>query len=246
MPSACSAWSTAARAARVQLVGGNISRSPLLFLDVTVSGAVKPRHVLRRSGARPGDELYLSGEAGAAAAGLAWLQDPARPTDGGEDTAARSAAITRYRRPEARLGLGAQVGRNKAASACMDTSDGLADALRQLAGASGVGIRVDAASVPVAPAVTELGEAADRDALIWSGGEDYELLFAVPRRSRRRFLHAAGRKGLPQVTRIGVCTKAADCLVVHADGRETLLAGGFEHFASAGSAAGGRAPEGGA
>ena len=64
---------SAARAARVQLVGGNISRAPMLFVDVTVSGAVKPRHLLRRSGARPGDELYVSGTVGAAAAGLAWL-----------------------------------------------------------------------------------------------------------------------------------------------------------------------------
>ncbi len=238
----------AARAARVRLVGGNISRSPLLFLDVTVSGAVKPRHLLRRSGARPGDELYVSGETGAAAAGLAWLQDQTRPTEGLGDTPALAAAITRYRRPEARTALGAQVGRNKAASACMDTSDGLADALRQLAEASGVGVRVEAASLPVAPAVAELAarSAVDGDGLVWSGGEDYELLFAVPRRSRRRFLHAAGRKGLPQVTRIGVCTKAADFLVVHADGRETPLPGGFEHFTSAGTAPGGRGPEVGA
>ena len=64
----------AARLARVHVIGGNISRSPTLFVDVTVSGAVKPRHVLRRSGARAGDELYVSGEVGAAAAGLAWLQ----------------------------------------------------------------------------------------------------------------------------------------------------------------------------
>lgn len=69
------------------------------------------------------------------------------------------------------MSLGLQVGRNKAASACIDTSDGLADALRQLAGASGVGVRVDAAAVPVDPAVTELALRTneDRDALAWSG-----------------------------------------------------------------------------
>lgn len=238
----------AAGAARMHLVGGNIARSPLLFVDVAVSGAAKPRHLLRRSGARPGDELYVSGHAGAAAAGLAWLQDPNRPGDGSGDSPNLAAAIERYRRPEARLALGAQVGRNKAASACMDTSDGLADALRQLAGASGVGVRVEAACVPAAPAVAELTarSAGEGDALLWSGGEDYELLFAVPRRSRRRFLHATGRTGLPQVTRIGVCTKEADFLVVHADGRETPLPGGFEHFASSTVADGGRAPEVGA
>ena len=144
--------------------------------------------------------------------------------------------------------LGVQVGRNKAASACMDTSDGLADALRQLAGASGVGVRVDESAVPVDPAVAELclGTGGDANAFTWSGGEDYELLFAVPRRARRRFLHATGRKGLPTMTRIGVCTREADCLIVHADGRESPLPGGFEHFSSADAVAGGRIPEAGA
>ena len=134
---------------------------------MTVSGAVKPRHVLRRSGARAGDELYVSGDVGAAAAGLAWLQQqagrspsrrPSGPSAPDEAMTERrwTRAITRYRRPEARVALGMQVGRNKAASACMDTSDGLADALRQLAGASGVGVRVEAATVPVSPAVADV------------------------------------------------------------------------------------------
>jgi thiamine-monophosphate kinase len=223
----------AARGARVHLVGGNISRSPTLFVDVTVSGAVKPRHLLRRVGARAGDELYVSGVVGAAAAGLAWLQHRARATGDVAETAPIASAIARYRRPEARVDLGLQVGRNKAASACMDTSDGLADALRQLAAASGVGVRVEAASLPVSAAITEVAAmtGADASALTWSGGEDYELLFAVPRRSRRRFLHATGRKGLPAVTRIGVCTKDADLVIVHDDQRETPLPGGYQHFA---------------
>ncbi|WP_291987730.1 thiamine-phosphate kinase [Luteitalea sp.] len=245
---------TSARAAHVHLIGGNISRSPVLFIDVTVSGAVKPRHVLRRGGARPGDELYVSGEVGAAAAGLAWLQhdavgragSPSRPSphdaaDAGHDDGRLGqpavpteieAAILRYRRPEARVALGMQIGRNKAASACMDTSDGLADALRQLAAASGVGVRVETATVPVSPAVALVAErlGADPQALTWSGGEDYELLFAVPRRARRRFLHASGRKGLPLVTRIGLCTKESALVLVDGAGTETVLPGGFEHF----------------
>lgn len=221
----------AARTAGVQLVGGNISRSPALFVDVTVTGVVKPRHVLRRSGARAGDELYVSGEVGAAAAGLAWLtREHASPDTGSGELL--DAAILRYRRPDARVALGTQVGRNKAASACMDTSDGLADALRQLASASGVGVRVEAAQLPVSPAVADVASrlGVSSDNLIWSGGEDYELLFAVPRRARRRFLHTTGRKGLPAVTRIGVCTKDADLVIVHDDQRETPLPGGYEHF----------------
>jgi len=251
----------AARLARVHVIGGNISHSPTLFVDVTVSGSIKPRQILRRSGARAGDELYVSGEVGAAAAGLAWLQrgsdrsfagrdcSPSGPSPSDADAhvgagtgdgrlgqpalpTSMEPAIARYRRPEARVALGMQVARNRAASACMDTSDGLADALRQLAGASGVGVRVDAATLPVSPAVTEVVAATGCAAsiLVWSGGEDYELLFAVPRRSRRRFLHATGRKGLPVVTRIGVCTKDADLVIVSEDQRLTPLPGGYEHF----------------
>jgi thiamine monophosphate kinase len=98
---------------------------------------------------------------------------------------------------------------------------------------------VEADALPVDPAVAELLQRfpGDREALAWSGGEDYELLFAVPRRARRRFLHVTGRKGLPPVTRIGVCTGDADFLIVHADGRESPLPGGFEHFSGIGSAA---------
>jgi thiamine-monophosphate kinase len=267
----------AARLARVHVIGGNISHSPTLFVDVTVSGSIKPRQILRRSGARAGDELYVSGEVGAAAAGLAWLQrgsdrsfdgkdhsfagkdrsfagrdrSPSGPSPSDADAhvgagtgdgrlaqpalpTSMEPAIARYRRPEARVALGMQVARNRAASACMDTSDGLADALRQLAGASGVGVRVDAATLPVSPAVTDVVAATGCAAstLVWSGGEDYELLFAVPRRSRRRFLHATGRKGLPVVTRIGVCTKDADLVIVSEDQHLTPLPGGYEHFVS--------------
>lgn len=226
----------AARAQRLDLVGGNISRAPVLFVDVTVSGAVKPRHLLRRDGARPGDELYLSGVVGAAAAGLAWLEHEARRAGASASTAdlppAVAEAVTRFRRPDARVALGLQVGRNKAASACMDTSDGLADALHQMAAASGVGMRIETDGLPVSPAVADVVNMtrADMSRLIWSGGEDYELLFAVPRRGRRRFLHATGRAGLPPVTRIGVCTKEPSLVAVAADAAESPLPRGYEHF----------------
>lgn len=226
----------AGRAQRLDLVGGNISRSPVLFIDVTVSGAAKPRHLLRRGGARPGDELYVSGRVGAAAAGLAWLQHEASRAAAGPATAGLpqtvAEALTRFRRPEARVALGLQVGRNKAASACMDTSDGLADALRQLAAASGVGVRIETAELPVSAAVADVVNmtGADASRMIWSGGEDYELLFAVPRRGRRRFLHATGRAGLPPLTRIGVCTREASLVAVDANGAESPLLEGFAHF----------------
>lgn len=228
----------AARASRVALIGGNLSTAPVMTIDVTVNGVAKPRRVLRRAGARPGDEIYVSGLVGAAAAGLAWLrQHPTvtAPTPEGEIPEPMRAAVVRYRRPDARVALGLQVARNRAASACMDTSDGLADALRQLAEASGVGLRIEQALVPVSPAVTHASDTPLDEAwrLAMGGGEDYELVFTVPRRARRAFLHATGRAGLPAVTRIGVCTREAGEVMVEADGNVYALPPGYEHFVGA-------------
>jgi thiamine-monophosphate kinase len=209
------------------LVGGNVTRSPgPLILDVTVSGTAKRRKVLTRSGGRPGDELFVSGTIGGAAAGLAWLQRAgAAPAD-----PAMADAVARFLRPEPRLRLGLLAGRTRAASAAMDLSDGLADAVRQLAEASGTGARVEAGSLPVHPGVAlaaEDGEAALATAL--SGGEDYELLLAVPKRAGRRFAAAARLARLP-VTRIGVLVPAGAGLTLATAAGERPIPEGFEHF----------------
>jgi len=219
----------ASREAGIALVGGNISRAPSLVIDVTLIGAAKPRQVLRRDRARAGDEIYVSGDVGGAAVGLAWLQhQPERAASPSPDVAS---AVARYRSPEARVALGIQVARNRAASACMDTSDGLADALQQMAAASGVGMRVERALIPLHPAVAALaGPDTDPLRAALAGGEDYELVFTVPRRVRRAFLHATSRRGLPPVTRIGVCTREPACVVVDEAGATAPLPLGYEHF----------------
>ena len=225
----------AAATARVALVGGNISQAPVVTIDVTVNGVVKPRGTLRRDGARAGDEIYVSGEMGAAAAGLAWLDRPDRDRYadiGDAHAAALGEAVGRYQSPEARVQLGVQVSRNRAASACMDTSDGLADALQQISAASGVGMRVERALIPVSQAVSLVAERTGKDAwaMAIAGGEDYELVFTVPRRVRRTFLHATGRAGLPPVTRIGLCRKEPGLVMIDDTGAEQLMPTGYEHF----------------
>src|SRR5688572_1511350 len=179
------------------LVGGNVTRSPgPLVIDVTVSGTAKRRKVLTRSGGRPGDELYVSGTVGGAAAGLAWLQldrGAATPSD-----PAVADAVARFLRPEPRLRLGLLAGRTRAASAAMDLSDGLADAVRQLAEASGTGARIEAAALPVHPGVAAMaGDAEAALGTALAGGDDYELLLAVPRRAGRRFAAAARLARVP-------------------------------------------------
>jgi thiamine-monophosphate kinase len=217
---------------RITIAGGNISRSPgPLVVDVTATGSVRPRKLLRRDGGKPGDALYVTGTIGAAAAGLGWLRQgsDAAPTDLG--THDPTNLVRRYLRPEARVRMGMLLGRNKAASACMDLSDGLADAVRQIAEASGTGALVDGTSLPIDAAAnawfTKQGVDPVQSAL--GGGDDYELLFTVPRkfRGRLRAVQTAAR-GL-QVTRIGELT-ADRSIRMTRDGIESELPRGYSHF----------------
>ncbi len=213
---------------RVTLVGGNITQTPgPLAIDVTAIGSVHPRRVLRRSGARPGDEVYVTGTLGDAAAGLRCLQE----TGGG--AAEYASCVERYLRPEPRVRAGLVIGRNRVASSCMDISDGLADAVRQVAAASGVGITIDGPSIPIGDGARRWHQASGHDAVTTAltGGDDYELLFTVRPAHRGRLRGALKTPRMVPVTRIGIVTKETDLLVRHAGG-VTELPRGYEHFRS--------------
>ncbi len=224
----------------VALVGGNVTRThgPLV-LGVTAVGAVRRRRVLTRDGGRPGDELWVTGTVGAAAAGLAALREPppaAPATDPDLDD-----CIQRYRRPEPRVRIGALLGRNRVARAGIDLSDGLADGLRQVARASGTGAVVDAAAIPVHPGARRWFARTGSDTVETAlrGGDDYELLIAAPRRQRRALRMLARLfRGVP-VARIGELTKTPDLVLRTAEG-ERALPPGYEHFRP--GAAGGAGP----
>ena len=113
----------------------------------------------------------------------------------------------------------------------MDLSDGLADAVRQLATASGCGARVDAEAVPIEPGRGPGGRAPGRESVLAAirGGEDYELLFAVPPRWSGRLRHVRQQVAEPALTRIGVLTRPRD-LVLTRNGRDEAWPSGFEHF----------------
>ena len=216
------------------LVGGNVTASSgPLVVDVTATGAVRPRRMLLRSGARAGDELYVSGTVGAAAAGLAWLR--AEGTTGAGDRAVDlDPCVQRYLRPEARVRLGGLVGRNRAASACVDLSDGLADAVRQLAAASGTGAVIDAEALPLDETARRWwgDRGVDPIGAALTGGDDYELLFAVPRRARRRFLAVTRLVKQVPVSRIGAITGKAGLSLLRG-GVDEPLPDGFAHFSTA-------------
>ncbi|MBZ5559381.1 MAG: thiamine-phosphate kinase [Acidobacteriia bacterium] len=192
---------------RLHVVGGNLTRSPgPLMIDVTVMGTVKRRQALTRAGARAGDALYLSGTLGAAGAGLQMLR--AATSHQPPATSAAAACVDRYLRPEPRVKLGLLLGRNRAASACMDLSDGLADAAYHMAEASGVGMTIDADALPIDPGAKAWNESRHADAMTeaLTAGDDYELLVAVRPRARRRATALAERAGVP-LTCIGTCTE---------------------------------------
>jgi thiamine-monophosphate kinase len=225
---------------RVQIVGGNLTRSPgPLIFDVTVAGSVKRRDLLRRNGARPGDLLYVTGSLGAAAAGLDVLrQDAGASATSGRDREAFGSCVSRYLYPEPRIRAGVLVGRNRAASACMDLSDGLADAVTQVAASSGVGAVVDVAALPIDPRARSWfdshppadagGDRMDAALTGITAGDDYELLFAVPPKRERRLREAARHAGVP-FSRIGQCTREKEVLL-RGNAGDSPMPRGYKHF----------------
>ena len=202
----------------VALIGGDTTRGPLAA-TVTVGGWVPPGGALTRSGARSGDELWVSGTTGDAAAGLAIMQGKLVA-----DCAPRDELLRRFLLPEPRVRLGLAL--RGIASACIDISDGLAGDLAKLCRASGVGARLDCPRLPRSgPLIEAAGEEASlRFAL--SGGDDYELLFTAPA-AAGRFIE--GLAPLAPVSRIGTIT-AAPGLQLQGAGTERDLVHGFDHF----------------
>jgi thiamine-monophosphate kinase len=210
----------AARRAGAALVGGNLAAARELSLTISVLGDAPARPILR-SGARPGDQLFVTGRLGGAALGLRLLAG-ARSVPGGE-TARRC-----WRRPVARLQAGRILAASGIATAMMDISDGLLVDAGRLCGASGCGALVRVEHLPLAIPLRALAPAVAYE-LALSGGEDYELLFAVP--PRRVACLAAAKLGCG-VTRIGTIVRERGVTVVGAEGRRLarVTRAGHEHF----------------
>ena len=230
-----------ARAARrfgMRLIGGDVSRLSVVAAALTVLGEVPPHRALTRSGARPGDALFVSGRLGAAETGLVLLlRRGARAIA----RLPRSFALERHLYPEPRLTLGAWLAARNLTSAAMDISDGLSTDLARLCAASHVGTVIHASNLPLAreerPISVRRVRAASmldsRSALTRAlhGGEDYELLFTVPRSRVARL--PAHFRGVP-LTRIGEIVRGRGITLLDPRGRRTPLhPRGWDHFARA-------------
>ncbi len=175
---------------RVCLVGGDTSASKRgLFLSLTLTGTVQPRRALLRSGARVGDRLYVTGTLGDSHAGLDLLTAIHRPRNTELRPAHTRFLLARHHRPSARLAEGQWLVKHRLAGAAIDLSDGLTGDLRHLCEESTVGADIHAGALPLSPACRAYARARRLDAqqIALQGGEDYELLFTVPRSKQRQF-----------------------------------------------------------
>jgi len=203
---------------KVALVGGDTCRGPLA-VSVTALGSVPRGQALRRSGARPGDGVYVSGEIGAA--GLAVL---ARQGEINLPTALATHAAWRLDYPQPHVALGLAL--RHLASAAIDVSDGLVADLGHICNASGVGARLDLACVPVPDQALA---AASIESLI-SSGDDYELCFTVPPRHAPALQAAASDAGCA-ITRIGQIEATPGLWLVDIAGQaRPAMRGGHDHF----------------
>jgi thiamine-monophosphate kinase len=217
----------AARELGLGLAGGDTTRSKFVAVTVTVIGEVGRGKAVLRSGAEPGDGVYVSGPLGAAELGWRLVQ----AGHVGDRSLRRWLRPHFY--PQIRVELGHWLARNRVASAMMDVSDGLSTDMARLCRASRVGARLDAAQIPVVgmPALIGRrlkGRAADPLEMALHGGDDYELLFTVPAAKEKK-LRAA--PGFLTIRRMGEIVSGRKVAIVRRDGEaKELGAGGWDPF----------------
>lgn len=213
----------------IELVGGDTTRGALT-ISITVIGEVPPQQALRRDGAQPGDDVWVSGVIGSAAMALAYRQGRLFME---QIDAARVLPALYLPAPRVELGIAL---RGIAASA-IDISDGLLGDLghileRSQAATTPIGARLEFASLPTLPVVQKyLHEAVARECVL-AGGDDYELCFTAPA-GKQDAVKAAARSAGVAVTRIGCITDAPGLVVVDADGKPLpIVRTGYDHFAA--------------
>ncbi len=214
-----------ARETGTSVIGGDITRSPVLSVAVTAVGH-EPRDawLVTRAGARPGDVLAVTGELGGAAAALKLIGGTAA-----REPSAPAALRARQFAPEPRLAAGRALA-DAGATAMIDISDGLGADAGHLAEAGGVRIEIQLASVPVQPGVAEVGGGEDATyELAAGGGEDFELLACLPPQAFEEARAAVEKTGVA-LTAIGIAG-AGSGVVLRTPGGSAIEAAGFDHLA---------------
>lgn len=218
----------------VQLIGGDTSRAPeKLVIDSIVLGECRADHAVKRAGAQPGDQIFVTGSLGGAAAGLRLIERGAHLAEqnfADEDSQKIDHVLLRQLRPEPRVGWGIVLGDERLATSMIDISDGLSSDLNHLCTASGVGAFIESSLLPIDHQVVELcgRRALDPLQLALHGGEDFELLFTVRAFDVARLPR---RVDGMEITRIGEVTDEGDGVKISEGSRVwELNPGGWKHF----------------
>lgn len=214
----------------VDVVGGNMARDDRVVVDLFLLGEVTPDRLLLRSGARPGDQVLITGRLGDSAAGLSLLLDPELSVPPAE----REMLVARHLTPTPRLPESAVIAGLGMATAMIDLSDGLSSDIGHICDQSQVGVRLWADRLPMTPAARRVAELTDRAPwrLALEGGEDYELCFTAPPEAVDELAAAVERETGTPVTMVGeiLPTDEGRRLVLE-DGQDVPLeAGGWKHF----------------
>jgi thiamine-monophosphate kinase len=218
----------------VQLIGGDTSRTPgNIVIDSIVAGEATAEMSVLRTGASVGDQIFVTGSLGAAAAGLRLIERGAHLAEqnlGDEDSQKLDHILLRQLRPEPRVGWGIVLGEEQLATSMIDLSDGLSSDLNHLCTASGVGALIDSSLLPIDERVTELcgRRALDPLQLALHGGEDFELLFTVKPADATRLPRRVDGVGIKC---IGTILSASEGVKI-SEGPRTweLRPGGWKHF----------------
>jgi thiamine-monophosphate kinase len=218
----------------VQLIGGDTSRTvESIVIDSIVAGECAAGMSVMRSGASPGDQIFVTGSLGGAAAGLRLIERGAHLAEqnlGDDDSQKLDHVLLRQLRPEPRVGWGIVLGEERLATSMIDLSDGLSSDLNRLCNASSVGALIDSSLLPIDEQVTELcgRRALDPLQLALHGGEDFELLFTIRPADVARLPRKVD--GV-EIKRIGEITGAPEGIRISEGARNwELKPGGWMHF----------------
>src|SRR5690349_422575 len=218
----------------VQLIGGDTSRTEeKIVIDSIVLGECSAGRAVKRSGAKSGDQIFVTGSLGAAAAGLRLVERGAHLAEKSledDDSHKLDHVLLRHLRPEPRVGWGIVLGEEKLATAMIDISDGLSSDLNHVCSASGVGALIESGLLPIDHLVVELcgRRALDPLQLALHGGEDFELMFTVRPDDVSRLPRKVDGT---QITRIGQITNENEGVRISEGARVwELNPGGWKHF----------------
>ncbi len=210
----------------IELIGGNLSSSNKIFIGVAVLGEVEPDNLVRRTGAKPGDLIYLSGTVGDSALGRKILFSKNLESD--------DYLIKRHTIPRPRLTLGRELAKKRLVNSMIDISDGLILDLERLTVQNGLGARIYIDRIPISSNYRKRIQDVSENTynLAMSGGEDYELLFSSPRNKRNEIKNISLRPKV-KITEIGHIVETPLIQILNADGNETKFSErGFVHSSS--------------